>query len=230
MRQKGDTIVEVIFGFTIFSLVAVGGLSLMNRGAAIAQQSLEISLVRDQMDSQVDALRYAHDAYIANYGQTGTDSEKVWNKIVGTNSVGSGAQPFENMASNQKCTLPSAGENPPFALDIRKLDGENDSTPVLQFSSSPSTVDVPVSDTSGAGSRDDFSSTTYAQVRYSYADGTPLATAISQGVWIQSIKQPTIDGKQPGYYDFHIRACWLSPGQAIPVTLGTIVRFYDPAL
>lgn len=233
MGQRGDTIVEVIFAFTIFSLVAVGGLALMNRGATIAQQSLEISLVRDQMDSQADALRYAHDAYIANYGHDGADSKRVWEAIA-KNTAGTTAHPYSDMADDQRCILPSsanstAGEGKPFALDIRKLDGDAGSSPVLNFGTIPSTMFVPVSDSSSAGNRDDFTSTTYAQVRYAFSNKDPLPMAISQGIWIQAVKEPK-SGNTPGYYDFHIRACWLSPGQSVPVTLGTIVRFYDPAL
>jgi type II secretory pathway component PulJ len=67
--QRGDTIIEVVFAVTVFSMVAVGGLALMNQGAAMAQRSLEIGMVRDQMDAQADALRYMHSAYIANFGQ-----------------------------------------------------------------------------------------------------------------------------------------------------------------
>lgn len=232
MGQRGDTIVEVIFAFTIFSLVAVGGLSLMSRGAAIAQQSLEISLVRDQMDSQADALRYVHDAYIANYGHDDAASKTVWDAIVA--AAGTTAHPFGDMADNQRCILPSpansiAGEGKPFALDIGKLDGDTGSSPVLNFGTIPATMFVPVSDTSSAGNRDDFTNTTYAQLRYTFSDGTtPLPKAISQGIWMQAVKEPK-NGNTPGYYDFHIRACWLSPGQSVPVTLGTIVRFYDPA-
>lgn len=233
MGQRGDTIVEVIFAFTIFSLVAVGGLSLMSRGAAIAQQSLEISLVRDQIDSQADSLRYAHDAYIANYGHDDAASKIVWNNIVA--AAGTSAHPFGDMADDQRCILPSpsnssAGEGRPFALDIRKLDGDAGNSPILNFGTIPVTMFVPVSDSSSAGSGEDFTNTTYAQLRYTFSDGiTDLPKAISQGIWMQAVKEPG-SGNTPGYYDFHIRACWLSPGQSVPVTLGTIVRFYDPAL
>ena len=41
MRNRGDTIIEVLLAVTIFSLVAIGSMVLMNRGVAMAQQSLE---------------------------------------------------------------------------------------------------------------------------------------------------------------------------------------------
>lgn len=50
--------------------------------------------------------------------------------------------------------------------------------------------------------------------------------ATSQGMWIEVVKPPKAGS---GYYDFHIRACWIAPGNNTPTTLGTIVRLYDPA-
>lgn len=58
--SKGDTLIEVLLGVTVFSMVAVGAMTIMNRGAAIAQQSLEITLVRQQIDGQAEMLRYIH--------------------------------------------------------------------------------------------------------------------------------------------------------------------------
>ncbi|MFZ1317638.1 MAG: type II secretion system protein [Candidatus Saccharimonas aalborgensis] len=56
--QRGDTIIEVMFSFVVFSLVIVGAFTLMNQGIASAQRSLEITLVREQIDAQIDMARY----------------------------------------------------------------------------------------------------------------------------------------------------------------------------
>jgi hypothetical protein len=46
-------------------------------------------------------------------------------------------------------------------------------------------------------------------------------------MWIEATGQgATVNNV--GYIDFYIRACWDTVGQAMPVTLGTIVRLYDP--
>ena len=58
MIRRGDTLIEVILAVTIFSAVAISTLSLMNSGTAIAQRSLETTLVRQQIDSQAEMLRY----------------------------------------------------------------------------------------------------------------------------------------------------------------------------
>ena len=57
-RTAGDTLIEVMFATTVFSLVVVSSLSLMNQGVASAQRSLEITTVRQQMDGQVETLRF----------------------------------------------------------------------------------------------------------------------------------------------------------------------------
>ena len=74
--NRGDTLVEVLLGVTIFSLVAVISLETMNRGMAIAQYSLETTLVRQQVDAQAEMLRYAHDM-----------KNDTWKKLVDNNSV-----------------------------------------------------------------------------------------------------------------------------------------------
>ena len=74
--NRGDTLVEVLLGVTIFSLVAVVALETMNRGMAIAQYSLETTLVRQQVDAQAEMLRYAHDM-----------KNDTWKKLVDNNSV-----------------------------------------------------------------------------------------------------------------------------------------------
>ena len=74
--NRGDTLVEVLLGVTIFSLVAVIALETMNRGMAIAQYSLETTLVRQQVDAQAEMLRYAHDM-----------KNDTWKKLVDNSSV-----------------------------------------------------------------------------------------------------------------------------------------------
>lgn len=194
LNQRGDTIIEVLFATTIFSMVAVGTLSIMSQGTALAQRSLEITLVREQIDAQADALRYLNYAYVADFGKNGEATDR-WNNIILPNAV-TQATPFSEIVSGGRCTIPSPAQRP-FALDIEKLDSAD---PLL-----------PLSPNAG----------TYSKVRYDL----PLPTA--EGIWLQAVRSTVIPG-QTGYYDFHIRACWESPGQSQPVTIGTIVRLYEP--
>lgn len=64
--QRGDTIIEVMLAFAVFAMIAVGALTVMNRGVASAQDALETTLVRAQMDNQVEMLRFLNRAYSDN--------------------------------------------------------------------------------------------------------------------------------------------------------------------
>lgn len=57
-RQRGDTIIELLLAFAIFSLAAVTTLAILNQGVAMSQRSLEKSLARQQVDSQAEMIRY----------------------------------------------------------------------------------------------------------------------------------------------------------------------------
>lgn len=209
-QQRGDTIIEVLFAITIFSLIAVGGLSLMNQGTALAQQALEISLVRQQIDTQADALRYINKEYVADYGQDGPASA-LWRHIVSNNVPA--ADSFDTIATATTCNLPGASGQP-FALDVEKID--------TKLITSPPTIEVefdpvlrPTNDT-----------VTYSKIRYGDDN-----RASAEGIWIQAVPSATkiVDGTtRPGFYDFHIRACWHSPGRSTPIVSGTIVRLYEP--
>lgn len=96
--DRGDTIIEVLFAITVFSLIAVSSLSLMNQGTAAAQRSLELTLVRQQIDSQAEALRYIQASYVAAYVDSGTYNINTpagqWKKIVDTKAYDGDATPF----------------------------------------------------------------------------------------------------------------------------------------
>lgn len=91
-RLRGDTIIELMLAFSIFSLAAVSTIAIMNRGAAMSQQSLEISLVRAQMDGQAEAVRYLRDT-----------SSPLWDTIVANHLT-------TNIAPLSPATCPSASE------------------------------------------------------------------------------------------------------------------------
>ncbi len=241
MNQRGDTLIEVILAVTVFSIVAVGGMAVMNQGVATAQRSLEIGLVRAQMDAQADALRYMHEAYVSSLG-SGVNSEArtVWNEVAARHAVvPASAQSFSDASDGEKCQMPAPAANgssdgQAFAIDTRRLDGANSPNapagtisllPVIPFDSSnwgSSRGFMPVS-SSAVGFPE-----TYAQIRYGDMNN-PTTPAVAQGIWIQAVRTvatPT----ELGYVDFNIRACWQTPGQTLPVTLGTVVRLYEPAV
>jgi len=59
--ERGDTIIEIVLAFAIFAVAAVGTMAVLNSGVATTQRNLETTLVREQVDSQAEMLRYIHD-------------------------------------------------------------------------------------------------------------------------------------------------------------------------
>lgn len=202
--QRGDTIVEVMFAVAVFALVAVGCMAIMNKGTAMAERSLETTLVREQIDAQAATIRYIHQAYINNYqkGVTPTGVAKQWTAMT-TDHAETEASSFGLVTDNGQQTCPATvpGQSP-FVL--------NPSTASI-IPSSPVMVEP-------SGS----SLPPFAQV-HDNGDGTVTA----YGIWVEAVPSTSSVGNV-SYVDFHIRACWNTVGNNVPATLGTIVRLYEP--
>ncbi len=202
--KSGDTIIEVLFAVAVFAMVAVGSLTIMNQGTASAQRSLEITLVRQQIDAQAEAIRYIHQSYVAAFQKDGAaplGTSAEWTKMTSktTGKGASGASAFGQMGDS--CPVTTPGQKP-FILNARTATIWN-ATPAM---SAPVGASLPP----------------FAQVIYN--DDSSINRAY--GLWVEAIPSNTNDG--PGFVDFHIRACWDGPGGSVPMTLGTIVRLYEP--
>ena len=193
--SRGDTIVEVLFAVTIFSALAISGLSVMNRGVGTAQRSLEISLVRQEMNNQAEILRFAHDSFISD---TSSAPAQTWASVIQSSNVISRANLSSLSSLVGNCAPPTSRA---FIVNPKTLTVSTNTTNNLF-------VAAPV----------------YSQLRFNSND--TLATNGVEGIWVQQL-QGSNNGTS--YRDFHIRACWNAPGGNVPVTLGTIVRLYDPA-
>lgn len=81
---SGDSLIEVLLGITIFSAVSVGGIAIMNSGLNQAQRSLEITMTRNEIDAQAEALRFIHNNYVAEreLAEDKWQFTDLWNKIV----------------------------------------------------------------------------------------------------------------------------------------------------
>lgn len=207
--NRGDTLIEVLFATAIFSLVAVGGLSIMNQGAATSQRALEITLVRNEVDSQAEALRFLNASYIAAY-QSGaggsapsvilTGPARQWQIMQGDiiNTDNTKASDF-GLTNTGTCPVAPTGS---FIIDAKNA------MFILPTSNKLKSAIT-------------FSQAVYTSGSLSEADG----------IWIEAVRPKTVttnNQSNAGYIDFNIRACWDSPGQSAPVTIGTIVRLYEP--
>lgn len=121
MRARaGDTIVEVMVAFAIFTVVAVGTSGIMNRGVAIAERSLEITLVRQQIDAQAALIRYARAA-----------EPTVWSTILAK------AKTVTALPSLSSTTCPNVAPDNSFMLSIDTSTPTGELT-YYDFAASPS--------------------------------------------------------------------------------------------
>jgi type II secretory pathway pseudopilin PulG len=124
LRQRGDTIIEVMLAFTVFAMLAVGAIAVMNRGTASSQDTLETTQVRQEIDNQAEMLRYLHQAYLSDPNATdGLAGE--FNDIMALAQDSVNASEF-----GAECTdsLPEANQDHRFALNTSNgslIDGGN---------------------------------------------------------------------------------------------------------
>ena len=203
-KERGDTLIEVLFAITIFSLVAVGGISIMNQGTATSQRALEITLVRQEVDAQAEALRFLNSSYITAYQSGGTYDP--------TTPAGQWAVISSAAATDSASDFGSITTCPSAASSLRKDSFIINTRNAKYEKLTPSNFEL---------------AQTFSQVRYDNASGQ---ISHADGIWIEPVKFVPPSGSQSnaGYIDFNIRACWDSLGQSVPVTIGTIVRLYEP--
>lgn len=204
-KSRGDTLIEVLFATATFSLVAVGGIAIMNKGTAASQRALEITLVRNEIDAQAETLRFLNASYIAAYqsgvSNYGTDTPAQEWKVMHDDIITTNASSATSFGSDgTSCpTLPKGS----FIFNTQKA----------KF----------ISSTSGKFTNAE----NYSKVAYD--TGGQMTNAY--GIWIEAVRSTTsgdLNQADAGYIDFYINACWYSSGQAQPVTIGTIVRLYEP--
>ncbi|MCQ2568836.1 MAG: hypothetical protein MJ155_00935, partial [Candidatus Saccharibacteria bacterium] len=63
--KHGDTIIEVVFAFMVFATVSVASIGIMNSGLNQAQRSLEVTMARNEIDAQAEAIRFIHNNFSA---------------------------------------------------------------------------------------------------------------------------------------------------------------------
>ena len=86
MRTKiGDTLVEVALAIGIFSMVAIVIVSVISASTSNAQTALEVTISREDLDAQAEALRFIHDSYMnANRSEDKSNNKyhDLWYAII----------------------------------------------------------------------------------------------------------------------------------------------------
>ena len=133
-REQGDTIIEVLLAITIFSMVSIGAMTIMNQGTNAAQRALEITQVRQQIDAQAEALRAAQQAYTAN------PVDGTWTDIAQSTSTANytddSACPTSQVSDSILMDARTAkqADNPDWYNDINDIGNVSGSAPYAQVS------------------------------------------------------------------------------------------------
>lgn len=209
-NSRGDTLIEVLFATAVFGVVAVGSLNVMNQGLSTSQRALEVALVRQEIDAQAETLRFLNSAYATAYNDgaiAGDLAAQKWQPLMGNGFLNTAERGFG---------LNTSGKCPTTAADLsNKIFIMNTHTAEPKLISSISL---------GGGFSNDSSQEITPQVEYNADNSIKFV----HGIWVEAVK---VAGSGVQYsIDFHIRACWDSPNDSVPITLGTIVRLYVPQL
>lgn len=198
-RQRGDTIIEVMLAFTVFSLVVVSSIMLMNKGLATAQRSLELTLVRQQIDAQLTMLD--------NFKQ---NDPAGWKTLVTAGTTAATAVQPPALSTITSC---------PVATDSIL------SQSFFMAADSPTPTAVKpyaVSLTTYQQAKTFANVDTFAKTVM-----PPLAQPVSYGIWMTVVQAEGYATNHA--YDIHVRACWYSAGDSVqrPSIIATVARVYD---
>lgn len=241
MTKRGDTLVEVTLAIGIFSMVAVAVVALVNNSTSSAQTALEITLAREEIDVQAEALRFIHDSYVATLSQSNPDPESthnygnIWEAVVAY-----ATEPKEEVLSYSPATcaelydeekLQSQGA---FIINPSKLNSTNPDEIVISANKGDNTEKFHTTPT--------YPHLIYAETGFSLI-GQSQAADIDriEGIYVVAVEDSgtTIVGsngtnaniiKKSAFYDFYIRTCWYGIGAKRPSTISTVIRLYNPAI
>ena len=195
--QRGDTIIEVMLSIVIFSAAVVGSIAIMNRGVAMAQRSLEVTLVRQQIDAQIALLSYAN-----------SKVPSVWDYIINNKIASENAA--KKMSSQSTSSCPSASDlQGGFFMTRSAVKKSIQVNSISQSNYKPAIT---------------YSMVDYLNnKKSSVSDKTRAYGMWIYAVESESISKSS-NGKA---YDMHIMACWNSVGVSVPMTISTVVRMYN---
>lgn len=251
MKRKGDTLIEVALAIGVFSLVAITVVGVVSASLTNAQSAVEVTLAREELDAQAEALRFIHESYISGSQSEVKESdnkyEKLWNTIIKDNVTKYSTNPQETAVKNynpSSCTevfdnahnkvkTPSNADSSnfkPFVINTRKLSTVNPDNVLITNSSGKF-----------------HTASTYPRIFYgSQTENSSLDSQIKfnssnvnqvQGIYIIAVpgdKESVVEGtsvkKKVAYYDFYIRSCWMPLNSDRASTISTVVRLYDPAV
>lgn len=237
--KRGDTLLEVVFAFVMFSLVTVITVAAMSGGISQAEASLELTLARTEIDTQSDTLRYIHGAFANDRAY-----DRLWHKI--TDRAVSDSNVIPELSISDCSELyddlsPSADiySAKAFVINSRIIGNNDDDSQPDFFGNTLITANGKDSDTIPFIAAPLYPRLIYTESRPNRAINDSdieeesllqdeLNRYVARAEGIYDFVVPDKGHTVPYYYDFHIYTCWYAPGSKRPTTIGTVTRLYNP--
>ena len=251
-KKKGDTLIEVALAIGIFSLVAIVVVSVVSASTSSAQAALELTITREELDSQAEALRFIHDSFVI--GSQSMDTSKnpyteLWQAIASR-----AIEPKDENISYIPTTCSelydadgfmNAGirDQHPFVINARQLNTLDPAKIIVDYDSNiaqghfyeaatyPRILygDILTSDSRGLYDQDERIEDEIQRVEGIYITAVEgLSDIVSNTPSDEGIDVEI--GSKIAYYDFYIHSCWMPPGSERASTISTVIRLYDPAV
>lgn len=245
---RGDTIIEVLLATTIFALISISTMVIMNSNTNNLESNLELTMVRAEVDAQAEAIRFIHDAYvaegdysvIADLNSSKSQYYRLWKYL--TEDLATATDTGAPDVSLDSCSDYYNGQNSIFASNRKSYALDTRTLSVLQ-NSEGAFDDSEIKKIVFPANQDVFvPAITHSRIVYGDTDPDEQeliadnATEISsvQGLWVNTvpaqIKTTETLSAKPEFFDFHVYTCWYGPGRNHPTTIGTIIRLYNPAI
>lgn len=234
--KKGDTIIEVCFAIAVYSLVAVLTIALMNVGTNTAQGSLEVTMARNEMDAQAEAIRFIHNSYLSERELVKDKQvyKNLWKKLANQDFAIEPENVPALTSMSCKDTIAEAKDKKPFIINTRSISPTEINNTVISLRNNnnnllqESPLHPRVIFSNGSATENNSGEQLVESGQYN-------KVARVEGLWVFAVSGKSSEERntyrdKTEYFDFHIRACWYGPGKDYPSTIGTIIRLYNPEI
>lgn len=223
--KRGDTMIEVLLASAIFGFISLLTITLMNSGLRIAQANLQMTMARNEITAQTEALRYIHNAYISSPAGLSTYNQyrDLWNKIVEEATI---ITESERSTSTEDDTVACSELYEGVSNDNSKIEVRNNHSLILNTNAVSLDLEKTVLYKSSASNKLNPTDS-YPYIEFD-ANNNILS---ANGIWInvEGVKENSASSSDPPrYYDFYISSCWYSAMTEAPTTLDTVIRLYNP--
>lgn len=248
-NKHGDTLVEVTLAIGIFSMVAVAAVSVLSASTSSAEDTLEASITREQIDAQADALRFIQNAALVDHDTATPKFSNLWdeikkNAIVIDNTMtdsraeellqyvpDSCSENYSSTIEHNGVTITNDAYNKAFIIDPNQLSNYANAS-MNEANAMLGSVYINKNAKNNATSPILTPASTFPRLIYNTSSDKFLSSdvegnlSLAEGIYVVAVKDSR--DSTADYYDFYIRTCWYNTDDSErPSTISTVIRLND---